>query len=511
MMIFGERNKMAEAIAPTQENIMPVTMANQPTPAQQYDIAANSGNPDQMLAVAKEHLGTPVGAAAYHAANTLYKTSKEFDNLIGPIEKAGGIATPEGRVQLEQKFKGVKDNPDMWDVLLQYATGNKKYAMDLLTGGKVETNRVVDKNGKIIEVSTNALGKVVKARELGSPNDMNENEYQDRGVGRQTYENTLQYINQKQINKTNIDESKASEKKNNAWLAASSVMGANANELYGHLNDIKKAANFAPKEYADLMKFVSNSMGTADSKSKGSTVLDQAIKDNSLFVGKSIDKKLGASIGLDGGPWRWTATGAEREDGSEKKSFGELKQNTNTENTTNELNRNYQQTREALLTSATLSKLSDVEQKKFMRALDLSKELGQSQAILAKEGVPEFLSLPSSYQAEDKLGLGQAKAVQTMFNARVMPMYAEYYKNAMNGAENPPNPRELEAGFQQTSEYRTALAEAKAETNRLINEKIDISTPKVEKKTTAVAPPSKEAKAPPKKSLKDLVKEHGGS
>jgi len=55
------------------------------------------------------------------------------------------------------------------------------------------------------------------------------------------------------------------------------------------------------------------------------------------------------------------------------------------------------------------------------------------------------------------------------------------------------------------------LAQAKDETNRLINEKIDISTPKVEKKTTAVAPPSKEAKQPPKKSIKDLLKEHGGS
>jgi hypothetical protein len=504
---------MPEAIAPTmpQENIMPITMANQPTPAEQYDAAANSGNPAQMLSVAKEHLGTPVGTAAYHAANTLYKTSKEFDDLIGPIEKAGGVSTREGRIQLEQKFRGVKDNPDMWDVLLQYATGNKKYAMDLLTGGKVETNRVTDKNGKIIEVSTNALGKVVKARELGSPIDMSENEYQARGVGRQTYENTLNYINQKQINKTNIDEAKLSEKKNNSWLAASPMMAANANELYNHLNDIKKLAAFAPKEYADFMRYVSNSMGMADSKSKGSTVLDQAIKDNSLFIGKSIDKKLGASIGLDGGPWKWTATGAEREDGFEKKSFGELKQNTNTENTTNELNRNYQQTREALLTSATLAKLGDVDQKKFMRALDLAKELGQSQAILAKEGVPEFLSLPSSYQAEDKMGLGQAKAVQTMFNAKVMPLYQEYYNKAMKNAENPPNPRELEAGFQQTPEYRAALAEAKAETNRLLNEKIELAPAKTEKKTTAVAPPAKEAKAPPKKSLKDLVKEHGGS
>lgn len=504
---------MPEAIAPTmpQQNIMPVTMANQPTPAEQYDAAANAGNPAQMLAVAKEHLGTPVGAAAYHAANTLYKTSKEFDDLVGPIEKAGGVTTPEGRIQLEQKFKGVKDNPDMWDVLLQYATGNKKYAMDLLTGGKVETNRVTDKNGKIIEVSTNALGKVVKARELGSPIDMTENEYQARGVGRQTYENTLNYINQKQINKINIDEAKISEKKNNAWLAASPMMAANASELYSHLNDIKKAANFAPKEYADLMKFVSNSMGIADSTSKGSTVLDQAIKDNSIFAGKSIDAKVASSLGLEGGPWKWTASGAERQDGSEKKSFGELKQNTNTENRTSELNRNYQQTRDALLTSATLSKLSDVDQKKFMRALDLSKELGQSQALLAKDGVPEFLSLPSSFQAEDKLGLGQAKAVQTMFNARVMPLYQEYYNKAMKNAENPPNPKELEAGFQQTAEYRAALAEAKAETNRLLNEKIELAPAKPEKKTTAVAPPTKEAKAPPKKSLKDLVKEHGGS
>lgn len=502
---------MTEAIAPTQENLMPVTMANQPTPAQQYDMAVNSGNPEQMLAVAKEHLGTPVGAAAYHSANTLYKTSKEFDNLIGPIEKAGGVTTPEGRVQLEQKFKGVKDNPDMWDVLLQYATGNKKYAMDLLTGGKIETNRVTDKSGKIIEVSTNALGKVVKARELGSPIDLTENEYQARGVGRQTYENTLNYINQKQINKTNIDEAKISEKKNNAWLAASPMMAANATELYSHLNDIKKAANFAPKEYSDLMKFVSNSMGTADSTSKGSTGLDQAIKDNSLFAGKAIDKKVASSLGLEGGPWRWTASGAEREDGTEKTSFGELKQRTNTENKTSELNRNYQQTRDALLTSATLSKLNDVDQKKFMRALDLAKELGQSQALLAKDGVPEFLSLPSSFQAEDKLGLGQAKAVQTMFNAKVMPMYQEYYNKAMKNAENPPNPKELEAGFQQTPEYLLALSQAKEETNRLINEKIDVSVPKPEKKKTAVAPPSKEAKTPPKKSIKDLLKEHGGS
>lgn len=463
-----------------------------PESTQQFDAALGTLDPKQMMMVAQQHMGTPVGAAALKATDLMIRGQQDFNKMIAPIEQAGGVGTPEGRVEIAKAaqtyFK--QEDPRFGQALLHYVTGNKDMGQALITGGTISTTIVPDIDGKLVQVTKNQLGKIVDATEIGG-RKLSEQEYQQRAVGRQAYENLLTFKNQEEQQKANIAALKESQKVNNAYVSAAPEFERKYGQLFDDLEFIK-SKDLKSKEFADILKFASNSLGTADSTSKGITVLDQAQENRLTNAGKNATKDQTAALGLPAGIWKWTNRGIESEDGKKSFSFDELKQNTSTENRNKELTTRFEQTQQNLMASKKFQALNSNEQKRLLNALNNSLELGQKQLQLAKDyGTPTFMVLPSSVDIEDKYTMGQIKAVQGTFNSLAMQLYADYERKAMAQSGGiVPNPKELEAGFARTPAYRKLLDSAIQETNRLLNEgnaQIDVTFPSAEK-TQPVAP-----------------------
>jgi hypothetical protein len=466
----------------------------EPTPSQQFDIAIEAKDPKAILGVAQRHVGTDVGFAALKAADVVFKGEQEFNAMTAPIEKAGGLGTPEGNIaatkQAQKLFK--QDEPRYKDALIHYLTGDTNMARAMLTGGTTTQSTVTDNDGKLIFVTKNQLGKVVDVEDaLG--NKLSRQEYDQRYVGRQTYENTLTYKNQDKQQQENITALKESQKVNNANASFQTEAGTKNSRIFDNIAYLrKKGIDFKAKEYADVLKFSSNSLGTADATSKGKTTLDQVQKDINNKEGKSLTKEETNQFGLAGnadikgagtagGGWKWTKTGIEREDKSESKTFGQLKQAQSSENANNEITRNFQQTKNDLIKSLKFQKLDKEDQNRMLAVLEDSEQVSRKQLEMAsKYDTPTFLILPSAISIEDQGAAAQVKAIQGMFNSRAMQLYGEYEKKMLADSRGiVPNPKELEAGFTRTKEYKQLLDVAKKASDDVLKE------PKTEKPTTA--------------------------
>lgn len=486
--------------------------------AQQFDIVVDSQDPKQILTFAAENAGTPVGDAAVKAAQVISKGHQQFRQMVSPIEEAGGAGTPAGNIAAakvaQSYFK--QDDPKWGQALMYYLTGNDKMGQAIITGGDISTDIVPDVNGKMVAVTKNQLGKIIQAKEIGG-GILSEQEFQERAVGRQRYEDLLTFKNQAQQQEENIKSLKESEKVNNAYASAFPQLGSQYGQLFDALEAVK-SKDLTSKEFADVLRFASQSLGSSSQTSQGVTILDQAQKNSSVMAGKSLTKDQTAALGLPAGVWKWTNRGIESEDGKTTKSFDELKQSTSTENKSSELKNNFEQTQKNLIQSEKFKRLSATEQKQLLNALELSYQIGSKQMELStKYGTPTFLVQPSAFDISDKYTLGQVKAVQGMFNAKAMELYQQYAKDTLNRSGGiVPSPKALEAGFVRTPEYKQLLNAAKQETNRLLKEKtisVDVSFPQGEAVPAPAAKPAAKTvgKAPPaqRKSLSDLAKMAG--
>jgi len=103
-------------------NVAPV-VATTPdlTPSQQFDIAVDTRDPRKAMEVATANIGTPVAVAAVKAADLMLKGEQAFQNMIAPIEKAGGVGTPQGNIAVAEKAKEVfkQRNQDYLYLLMQ--------------------------------------------------------------------------------------------------------------------------------------------------------------------------------------------------------------------------------------------------------------------------------------------------------------------------------------------------------------------------------------------------------
>lgn len=506
-------------------NVAPV-VATTPdlTPSQQFDIAVDTRDPRKAMEVATANIGTPVAVAAVKAADLMLKGEQAFQNMIAPIEKAGGVGTPQGNIAVAEKAKEVfkQDDPNMRDAFVHWLTGNNDMARAMITGGTVTKTIVTDIDGKLIKVAKNQLGDIVDVEDsLGRK--LTREEYDKRYVGRQKWEDTLTYKGQDEQQKANIAALKESQTVNNAYASAAPELESKYGEIYddiGYLRQMGKG--LGAKEFADVLKFASSSLGTADSVSKGSSTLDQANQNRTANAGKTLTSDQTSSLGLgkeNKAGWKWTNRGIESTDGKQSISFDELKQKQSTENKNNELTQNFQQARKDLIASKKFQQLESGDQNRLLKVLENSYQVGQKQLELrAKHGTPTFMVMPSSVDIEDQYGLGQAKAIQGIFNAKALQLYDSYQKKALAASGGiAPNPKELEVGFTRTSEYKALIREAKLASDKVMDEprrdtgepvKFQESTgPKVPPKTA----PAKEKTEGKKPSLADLVKLSGGN
>lgn len=443
-----------------------------PTAAEQFDAAASTKDPKALLDVAKSNFGTPVGQAAMGLADHLYKTSKEFDALVSPIEKVGGPQTPQGRMEAVKVFESSKTDPTIGEVLMHYFTGNKEYARDLVTGGKVTTEIRPDKNGRLIKVWSNAFGPM-RAREMGSNTDLSEQEFQDRAVGRQAYENTLTYLSGKQINEDNNKEWQAKIKRDSeAEQTYRSQIDPLAKRM---LSDLQDLPDLDPKKRSEMLRYINYSISQASRAGESNTRLSQAQADANANAGKQVDEKTVVAFGLPAGVYKWSKEGVVSQDGKESYSWNRLSSLQSTANRSNEIDNRYNTDRESMIKYLRSTGLPKEQQDRVLRVYDTGKELGKSLlTIHGKENAPKFLFTPNVSDSDDPYTLIQGKMAQLLTNGNLIKMQSEYaskaYREAKEAGGIMPSPYEIEQGFTRTRGFKDEVDRGMQMTEQLISE-----------------------------------------
>lgn len=472
-----------------------VSVDAQTTPAEQFDQASATKDPVALLDVAKNNFNTPVGQAAFGLADHLYKTGKEFDNLVAPIAKAGGPNTPDGRLAAIKVFESSKTDPTIGEVLMHYVTGNGAYARDLVTGGKVSAEIRPDKNGQLVKVWSNAFGPM-RARVMGSNTDLSEQEFQDRGVGRQKYEDTLNYLSQKQISEDNNKEWQAKIKRDSQAEQAYSTIVPLAERTDQDLEWLKNL-DIDPKRRAELIKTINYSISNASRAGVSDTAFSQMQSDAQNKIDKAVDDKTRMELNLVGA-WKYSKEGVVNEKTGETRSWSQLKNLQSTANRSNENESRLTSDRDSMvkyLRTAQLSKdpkENKILQDRVLRMYDSTKELSRSLLEIHGKGKgPKFLYTPNVSEADDPYAITRGKLTQLVTNGKLLQAQTDYaskvYNAARESGEIMPNPYEIEKGFTRSESAKSLIKQGMDRTEQIISE----YTPRVENRPRqgAVVPP----------------------
>lgn len=464
-----------QVIAPTPAVVPVEAPAPAQTPSQQYDEAVNTRDPKKALQVAAAHSDSPVGLAAIRAADIMLKGERDFQGMVGPIEKAGGLATPEGRIVAAEQSKKVfsQAEPRFRDALVYWLSGNKKMAQAMVTGGTTAANIVTDNNGELIKVTKNQLGDIVDAEDMRG-NKLTKDEYAKRYVGRQKYEDTLGFIGQKQQQEANLKAFQETTAKTNAYATVAPELERLYTQLHDDADYLRQNnADFDPQELAKVMGYGTKALGAASNVASSQTAFDQATKDRSAKIGQTITDKEAAT--LNAGPkfigGTYTADGLVSKDGTESISYGALKQKTSSSSASKDLTENLSQTREQLIASEKFKKLSGPAQERLLRLLETSHTLGQTQLRMQQEyGSLPYIIMPSGVEISDQMGLVQAKAIQGLLSAKAAQLYPKYERQALAQSGGIiPAPNELLRGFTDTPTYRSLLTNARVATDAILS------------------------------------------
>jgi hypothetical protein len=475
---------------------VPLPDATVTTPAQQFDKALAKGDSQSMLDVAKNTFGTPVSDAAVLAAKAIKSGDEKFAQVTQPITDAGGIGTPKGNIAVSKAMTLHKDDPLVGEALVQWLSGNGKYARDLLTGGKITSEVKPDMNGKLVQVYTNALGKVVRAHDINSEVDMPADEYQNRAVGRSTYENTIAYKTAAQSAEFNQKEFQEGLKNTQNIGVTTQVIADLSSRLQAELEPLKNL-DIDPKQQANLNKWLTSNLSQGNTTNQSKTIMDQIIAGGSANIGKSLTESEKIGLGLPvKGTFTWGKDGVAGTTADQGRTYNQLRSGTTTGSSGEELNKSFANDRASFAAYLKSSGLSAENQLHYLNAMDLSKQIGATQAdMVANYKRPSFLPLPNASTSDEPYALTQAKAVQNIAGADLMKAYQKYVNEYQTAHPTYTiNPGELEAGFARTSEYKRIIKDAKDASNAFI------TAPRTFKTVPAdvaepVAPPAAPAKA----------------
>ena len=428
----------------------PVTKPNNPD--KDYKDGIDARDPIALVEVAKNTYGTPSSTAALRAADLIYKTSKEFDNFISPIEKAGGIATPEGRLAVTNTWKTVKDNPQWGDALMLAVMGDKDAARRMVTGGQVKKVITYDNQGRPLEEYVNELGEQSKVVELGTGREVTKEEYAIRGGGQTEREKTIGFITKKENQALNIAAYKKNEATTNAWAASAPErvrLERERQELFSKMQDI-------PDEVRNkVLEFSTNTYGKSQANSASLDTLKSLTDTKGIKVGEIVGKNLSAALGP--GTWKFEGGVKFTNDKGESKSLTDLDQKQVGRNSRTEVDQQHTQTQEDFAKSELYKRLKPEQKLKVDRAIDITYNLEKLNSDLIAEhgGKPSFLVNPSAFTVKDQFARGEIQSIQGEFNAVASELYVKYRSQMIKNytVDDSPAPNELEANFVKTPEY----------------------------------------------------------
>ena len=475
------------------------------TPSQQFDTALDSGDPKQMINVAQQNPNTPVAVAAVKMADLFHFGNTTVSSMMQPIKDVGGLDTPEGRVVAADQAKKYfsQEKPQIWNAFIYALTGNDKMAQAAITGGDILYKTVTDKNGQLVQVGINQLGKIIDAEDVNTGKKISRQEYEGRSIGRQTYENTLDYLTQKEQAVNNTNEWQAKIKRDSvAEQTYRGVILPLAKRTFDDLEFVKNL-DIDPKEKSKVFKFVNNSYSSSSRSGEEQSFLNQKQANAEANAGRDLTETERIKAGLPAGLYQWSKDGVTNKTSKESFSFGKLLQNTNSNSKSSEIENNHTQDRASLDKYLRTSNLDKVQQDRVLRIFDAGKEIGQSLLKLNADGnAPKFLFNPNTTDSEDPFSIIQGKTVQLLTNGQLLRLNAEYSNAARDAAIKkgglPPNPFDIEAGFTRSKDFKSVIEEGMAMTNDVINRDVQTRGEKQlnpPKKSGAVAPPAQTATA----------------
>lgn len=506
---------------PTQTQPQPEIIQTSPNPNAVADDAIDRRDVNALKQIGKDNFGTPASDLAMRMITTIKDSQKRFDDLVNPIDKAGGVGTADGRVKIAQTFKTVADEPQWGTALLKYVMGDKDGAVKQVTGGDIKTMITYDNAGNQIEEKVNALGEPVSYTDRKTGQSMTKDEYAQRVGGISQWANTLRGKTETETRAESTKVFVKEQQQANNWFQITQSHKPLLQENYDTLNKYKTDL---PKDvYNKIIGAVSQSMGQASSRSNSKSGLNQlndaftngeSVKvDNKIATALNSPKLLGMTLRVQGD--RMVS-----EDNSLSLTKGQLKQLQESDTVGSEATKNAASTMASISEAERLGQINSVVGAKLRRVIENSQQMGR-ELVDANEkyGKPSFISLPTSANFVDKQAQTIAQTLQAMQNADQLSEFIKFNNNAVEGHKQTntvPLPGEIGTAFtrQPLSKdmrkfYADEISKAMDGEYRArsqSNPSIEVKFPNAEQPAAA-----KKAVAPPAKpTLAELKKLAGG-
>jgi hypothetical protein len=417
------------------------------------DAAIENRDVQGLTQIAKDTIGTPASDVAIRLAQTIQKGTADFNKLVEPIEKAGGVGTPEGNIQVANVFKTTADNPQFGTALLKYVLGDKMGAVKQITGGDITKKISYDNSGNQIEETHNALGEPLSYFDPQLKRNITKEEYAQRVGGISSWENTLkgrtEALTRAESSKLFVKE----EDQANNWYQLLQGQKPLLQENYNTLQKFK--TDLDPKLYNQIIGSVSQSLGDASSRSASKVALGQLT--DALNRGESIkvDDRMASALRMNP---KLVGTSLEvkgdqlvSKDNSFSVNASKLKSLQETDTVGSETSKNVAQTMASIFEAERLGKINPVAAQQLRRVIENSQRMGNELSeATEKYGRPSFISLPTSASFVDKQAQTLAQTLTGLQNADQMENYIKYRRNAVEGhtrTNTVPFPGQIATGF----------------------------------------------------------------
>jgi hypothetical protein len=388
---------------------------------------------DGLTQIARDNIGTPASDVALRLANTIKSQTAIYNNLIAPVEKAGGVGTPQGNIAVAKAFSSVADQPQWGTALLKYVLGDKQGAVKQITGGDITKKVTYDNNGDQILETQNALGEPLSYidRKTGQP--ISEADYAQRVGGISSWENSLKGQTEKEIRKTSAAALVSEENQTNNWYQITQSHKPLYNEIYNTLQTFK--TDLDPTLYNKIIENVSQSLGATNSKSNSKTLLNQLNDARNRGEGVTVDERISGRFGIPKGiALELRGENYVSKDNKYSINLDKLKSEQDTNSAMNEATKNASQTISSIVEAERLKQLNPQAAARLRRVIESSQQIGKEMTdAVDKFGRPSIISLPTSANFVDKQAQVMSQALQGLQNADQMEQYLQFRKQALQG------------------------------------------------------------------------------
>lgn len=459
------------------------------TPQQRIEDAVTNKDDVQLWSFARDYKNTPEGEASARLAKQISDGKAEATKLLAGID----ANTPEGRLKALQTYKTVKDNPQYGDALMMYIGGDKKSAVDMIMGGRIEEKtEYLPTSGRAVVKRVNALGETISVTDMETGQIIPKSEYAKLGGSVSALENTLYWDSRKKMQQFNTDELNKANAAHNEINAKAQAKSPLVDEYMNIMTQFVNNPDIKKEDRAAIAGMASSQISYAQSVSQSRQILDQFGRTSADKL--STDQRKAFEAGLAGpvgeaagtGPLRIGVNGQISDSAGNNYSVQQLKNLMDTSSVGKQLDRSFAQQQKNLEEQVTIGRLTNEQYIKLKRALDLNNQIQKMNLETeAKHGNPSFTIPTTGAQMMDQAHRPLAQALQEKFNIEVTQAFGKWKEDQLRKARSVdrsfvPEPGELEAVFTKTDFYKGKQKEYSKKMVDVVN------TPYIEQKSSAL-------------------------